>query len=158
MVRVELEDVVVSVGGCVDIDCEEIFKVLRVASAFFSLFFSFLKNQNFFKAEFVCVCVCVCVSYSNENTTSFLRSGFNAREKVRLKKITARRVFHRRRATMAASVLITCYNISERALATSPEARARFEVLFKTLHRRGYLLRLLCPRTKKMMMKKKTMR
>ena len=61
MVRVELEDVVVSVGGCVDIDCEEIFKVLRVASAFFSLLFSFLKNQNFFKAEFVCVCVCVCV-------------------------------------------------------------------------------------------------
>jgi hypothetical protein len=61
VVRVELEDVVVSVGGCVDIDCEEIFKVLRVASAFFSLLFSFLKNQNFFKAEFVCVCVCVCV-------------------------------------------------------------------------------------------------
>jgi len=39
VVRVELEDVVVCVGGCVDIDCEEIFKVKRVQALFFSLFF-----------------------------------------------------------------------------------------------------------------------
>ena len=70
--------------------------------------------------------MCKCVRVLLENTaSSFFRSGLDARERVlRLKKITARRVlFHRhRRATMAASVLITCYNISERALAKSPNA------------------------------------
>ena len=54
MVRVELEDVVVCVGGWVDIDCEEIFKVLRVQALF----------QNFFKSRVVCVCVCVCDTFS----------------------------------------------------------------------------------------------
>ena len=98
-----------------DIDCEEIFKVLPV-QALFQIFFS--------KAE---LCVCACATFS-KNTASFFCSGLDARERVRLKKTTARRVFHRRRATMAASVLITCYNISERALAKSPKARARFEV------------------------------
>lgn len=47
MVRVELEDVVVCAGGCVDIDCEEIFKVARVQALFFSLF-SFLKKKSKF--------------------------------------------------------------------------------------------------------------
>ena len=51
MVRVELEDVVVCVGGWVDIDCEEIFKVLPVQALF----------QNFFSKAELCVCVCVCV-------------------------------------------------------------------------------------------------
>jgi hypothetical protein len=47
VVRVELEDVVVCVGGWVDIDCEEIFKVLRVQALF----------QNFFSKAELCVCV-----------------------------------------------------------------------------------------------------
>jgi hypothetical protein len=51
VVRVELEDVVVCVGGWVDIDCEEIFKVLPVQALF----------QNFFSKAELCVCVCVCV-------------------------------------------------------------------------------------------------
>lgn len=54
MVRVELEDVVVCVGGCVDIDCEEIFKVARVQALFFSFFEK--KIKIFLKqTEFVCV-------------------------------------------------------------------------------------------------------
>ena len=117
MVRVELEDVVVCVGGWVDIDCEEFFKVLPVQALF----------QNFFSKAELRVCVCVCDTFS-KNTASFFCSGLDARERVRLKKTTARRAFHRRRATMAASIFITCYNISERALAKSPKARARFEV------------------------------
>jgi len=56
VVQVELEDVVVCAGGCVDIDCEEIFKVKRVQA----LFFSFLKKKSKFflkQTEFVCVCL-----------------------------------------------------------------------------------------------------
>jgi hypothetical protein len=86
---------------------------------FFKIFF---QKQSFF----LCVlCVCVCDTFSKNTASSFFCSGLDARERVRLKKTTERRVFHRRRATMAASVLITCYNISERALAKSPKARAR---------------------------------
>jgi len=51
VVRVELEDVVVCVGGWVDIDCEEFFKVLPVQALF----------QNFFSKAELRVCVCVCV-------------------------------------------------------------------------------------------------
>ena len=95
-------------------------------------FLKFCQCKHFFKIFFqkqscVCVCVCVCDTFS-KNTASFFCSGLDARERVRLKKTTARRAFHRRRATMAASIFITCYNISERALAKSPKARARFEV------------------------------
>ena len=55
MVRVELEDVVVCVGGCVDIDCEEVFKVLRGKNTFFFFF----ENQKFFLKQSLCVCACV---------------------------------------------------------------------------------------------------
>jgi len=80
------------------------FLKLSECKHFFFFFFFFEKKIKIFlkQTEFVCVChVCVCVLLEN-TASSFFCSGLDARERVRLKKITARRrVFHRRRA---------CYN------------------------------------------------
>ena len=69
MVRVELEDVVVCVGGCMDIDCEEIFKVLPVQALF----------QNFFSKAELRVCVCV-ILFQKIPRRSFVQVWMRERE------------------------------------------------------------------------------
>ena len=69
MVRVELEDVVVCVGGWVDIDCEEFFKVLPVQALF----------QNFFSKAELCVCVRV-ILFQKIPRRSFVQVWMRERE------------------------------------------------------------------------------